>query len=75
MIKPLKGYILIKPIVEEEGIIITTQSAPDRGIVIEGNDIIQKNNKVIFSSDYRKVKDEDMEYFLLKEEDILAIYE
>ncbi len=75
MIKPLRGYILIKPTIEEEGIIVTTQEDPDKGVVIDSeSDIIKKDQKVIFSRhNIKKVAFENIEFYLLKEEDILAI--
>lgn len=75
MIKPLKGYILIKPTIEEKCIIVTTTEAPDKGVVIDsGSDIIKKDNKVIFSrANIKKITFQDIEYYLLKENDILAI--
>lgn len=85
-IKPLRDRVLVEPLAEVEiekttsaGIIIPetiNEEKPNHGIVVAFGDSKSLNvgDKVIFSQyGYDEVKVGDTEYYLVKEEDVLAI--
>ncbi|MCK4277881.1 MAG: co-chaperone GroES [Desulfurellaceae bacterium] len=83
--KPLADHLLAKLLESEEktesGIIIpdTVKEKPQKAEIIEvGNEVenIKKNDKVLFAKySGTEVKIGDEDYIILKEEDILGIFE
>ena len=83
---PLRDYILIEPIKEEEktksGILLpetAEKERPEQGMVIAvGSDskYVKEGQKVLFTKyTPNEIKVDDKEYLIAKEEDILAILE
>ena len=86
-IKPLHDYILVEPIETEKvtagGIIIpdSSKEKPQKGNVVAiGNGIDNKNmnvstNDIVLYGKYAgtEISDEEKNYLMIKEEDILAI--
>lgn len=84
MIKPILKNIVIKPIDNEKktagGIIIPDNAGerPQLGVVIHAGEskFIKKNDEVYFKKwGGDEVKEGDQEYLIIREEDVLAIYE
>ena len=90
MIKPLFDNVLLKKIEEEKattsGIILASKEATSNiGIVVALGEscLLSANNegelsagsKVVFSDEYKKVDFEGQEYYLVNEEEVLAVIE
>ncbi len=90
MIKPLFDNVLLKKIEEEKattsGIILASKEATSNiGIVValgescllsaDNEGELSAGSKVVFSDEYKKVDFEGQEYYLVNEEEVLAVIE
>lgn len=90
MIKPLFDNVLLKKIEEEKattsGIILASKEATSNiGIVValgescllsaDNEGELNAGSKVVFSDEYKKVNFEGQEYYLVNEEEVLAVIE
>ena len=90
MIKPLFDNVLLKKIEEEKattsGIILASKEATSNiGIVValgescllsaDNEGELSAGSKVVFSDKYKKVDFEGQEYYLVNEEEVLAVIE
>lgn len=90
MIKPLFDNVLLKKIEEEKattsGIILASKEATSNiGIVValgescllsaDNEGELSAGSKVVFSDEYKKVNFEGQEYYLVNEEEVLAVIE
>ena len=90
MIKPLFDNVLLKKIEEEKAttseiILASKEATSNIGIVValgescllsaDNEGELSAGSKVVFSDEYKKVNFEGQEYYLVNEEEVLAVIE
>lgn len=80
MLKPLNNRVVVEPIGQEEtasGFILTeTKEKPVKGKVLVGNDIVRKDQKILFSKfGYDEADIDGKTYYVVSSANILAIFD
>lgn len=78
MFKPLNNRILLKPVTKasKSGFILPSENESDMGIVIVGNDVVSKDQKVYFAKyGYDEIEIDGEKCYVVSVNSLLGVFD